>query len=266
MSRDDDKAFIFTLKNPHGVEPTRFMKDENDHGGIICKYNEHGPAFGFYYQHEDQCTLYCDIYYAIYIDSICNKENCCRVSNTTYECHKKYGSLLYVNANKFTVLDYEVYGIDYQSKYSIDHLYKYSDIIWEYITTYNISDESLKQFDDEQELLNDLDNVYCYDSSIRLKISRYYFKNPSKFLPNTQLVSQQYDSYLKEWVGDYKWKLIYRASEDGYSGESFHEYCDDRGPTLIIIKSSGGWLFGGYTTKSWKERKWCMYNDMIYNQ
>ncbi len=80
------------------------------------------------------------------------------------------------------------------------------------------------------------------------------FFNPlySPFLRNTILFGNEYDSYFREWCGDYKWKLLYRASEHGYTGKSFHECCDDvKGPTLVIIKSSEGWLFGGYTTQSW---------------
>ncbi len=80
-----------------------------------------------------------------------------------------------------------------------------------------------------------------------------HFFNPlySPFLRNTILFGNEYDDKLREWVGDYKWKLLYRASEHEYSANSFHEYCDDKGPTLVIIKSSEGWIFGGYTTQSW---------------
>ncbi len=81
------------------------------------------------------------------------------------------------------------------------------------------------------------------------------FFNPlySPFLRNTILFGNEYDSYLREWTGDsYQWKLIYRASDHGYTASSFHENCDNvQGPTLIIIKSDGGWIFGGYTTQSW---------------
>ena len=73
----------------------------------------------------------------------------------------------------------------------------------------------------------------------------------------------KYDKCLKEWLGsENNWKLIYRASEHDYTARSFHEYCDDKGPTLIVIKSSEGWIFGGYTTQSWSG--YCIYNDMIY--
>ena len=82
------------------------------------------------------------------------------------------------------------------------------------------------------------------------------FFNPlySPFLRNTILFGNEYDDKLREWIGnDYQWRLIYRASEHGYTASSFHECCNDKGPTLVVIKSSEGWIFGGYTTKSWKD-------------
>ena len=186
-----------------------------------------------------------------------------------YECDPDYKCSLFVNTagpddtNYFSVLDYEVFGIDFMVKDNINKMCKYSDIIWKYIQTKDISEESLKQVSDEEELLSDLDAIHCEDSNIRLKISQYYFKNPSEFLPNTHLVNQKYDNKLKEWLGNYyKWKLLYSVSEHEYSGESFHRCCDDKGPTLVIIKSSGGWIFGGYTTESWSGRG--IYYDMIY--
>ena len=243
------------MKNAHGVEPTRFMKREESEYAIECN-SILGPIFG-----------------ADILMYIRNNLILCYIHNDgthAYECHPEYKSSLFVNTagpderNKFSVLDYEVFGIDYESKYTIDHICKYPDIIWEYMETNDISEESLKQFDDDIELLKDLNVIHCDDSDIRLKISSYYFKNPSEFLPNTHLVSQQYDSYLREWLGnDYKLNLLYRASEHEYIGESFHKCCDDvKGPTLIVIKSSGGWVFGGYTTQSWSGDS--IYDDMIY--
>ena len=109
----------------------------------------------------------------------------------------------------------------------------------------------METINNEDEIRDDLNLIQCKDNTIRLKISQYFMKNPSEYLPNTQIVDKQYDQYLRDWCGDYDWKLRYRASEHNYSAKSFHECCDDKGPTLIIIKSSGGWIFGGYTTQSW---------------
>ena len=245
------------MKNVHGVEPTRFLKRKESDCAIQCN-PYYGPIFGNYDSD-------------IFISNKCNEKNNCFIFNDGskgYECHHEYKSSLFVNTsgpdkyNYFSVLDYEVFGIDFENRENINKLCKHPDIIMEYIETKDISEESLKQFEDDTELLNDLDAIHCEYSSIRMKILRCCFKNPSELLSNTQLVNQQYDSKLREWLGsDYKWKLLYRASEHEYTAESFHEYCDDKGPTLIVIKSSGGWIFGGYTTQSWSG--WSIYYDLI---
>ena len=246
------------MKNPHGVDPARLMKKEISNKAIICD-SYYGPIFG---SNRDSDLL---------IVAHCNKENSCSIHNDGkggYKCYPEYRSSLFVNTagpyekNYFSVLDYEVYCIDSYKDY-IYYVCKYPDIIWNYIETNDISEESLQLiFDDKDGLRNDFDTIHCDDSNIRLKISSYYLKNYSEYLPNTQIVSKQYDSKLKEWIGnDYKWKLIYRSSEHDYTSKSFHQYCDDKGPTLVIIKSSGGWIFGGYTTRSWSGRS--IYNDMI---
>ena len=251
------------MKNPHGVEPTRYMKREESRYAIYCNSGR-GPIFGT----ENKCW---DT--DIFICNNCNEENNCFIYNNGaygYECNTEYKSSLFVNTagpnedNNFSVLDYEVYCIDYENRENINKLCKHSDIICEYIETKDISEESLKQFADDTELLNDLDAINCKDSSIRLKISQLCLRNPSKLLSDTWIVNQHYDSYLREWLGnDCKWKLIYRSSENGYTAKSFHRYCNYiQGPNLIVIKSSGGWIFGGYTTQSWSGNS--IYYDMIY--
>ena len=231
------------------------MKREDSDRAINCDLR-YGPIFG----------SGCDIG----IRDNCNKNGgwtCYGNSDSSYECNNSLKQSLFVNTagpnekNDFSVLDYEVFSIDYENRDNINKLCKYPDIIMEYIETKDISEESLNQFDDDIELLNDLDAIHCYDNAIIVKISQLRLKNPSELLVNTQLVNQQYDAKLREWIGnDYKWRLIYRASEHGYTASSFHECCDYvKGPTLIVIKSSGGWIFGGYTTQSWS-------GDGIYNK
>ena len=230
------------------------MKKKDRYRAIECD-PRYGPIFGY-----GRDIGICDN---------CNKNGgwtCYGNSDSSYECTNSLKQSLFVNTagpdkqNDFSVLDYEVFSIDYENRDNINKLCKYPDIIWEYIETKDISEESLNQFDDDIELLNDLDAIHCYDNAIRVKISRCCLKNPSELLVNTQLVNQQYDDKLREWIGnDYKWRLIYRASEHGYTARSFHKCCNDKESTLIVIKSSGGWIFGGYTTKSWSGD--CIYYE-----
>ena len=92
------------MKNPHGVEPTRYMKKNGNNSAIYCNPN-FGPLFG-----NDSPD--------IFIVDNCNDENSCAINESSclqYDYHPKYRSSLYVNSggpddvNMFTVLDYEVY-------------------------------------------------------------------------------------------------------------------------------------------------------------
>jgi hypothetical protein len=56
---------------------------------------------------------------------------------------------------------------------------------------------------------------------------------------------------LCEFSLDDKWKLLYRASEDGFSGEIFHTQCDNHPRTLTVIETTNGFIFGGYTEQCW---------------
>ncbi|CAG8670491.1 31858_t:CDS:2, partial [Gigaspora margarita] len=46
--------------------------------------------------------------------------------------------------------------------------------------------------------------------------------------------------------------LIYRASRDGFGIENFHENCDNKGPTVVVIKvRNSGEIIGGYNPLKW---------------
>ena len=44
--------------------------------------------------------------------------------------------------------------------------------------------------------------------------------------------------------------LLYRASRDGWAASNFHSCCDNKGPTVTVVKS-GNNILGGYTEKHW---------------
>lgn len=48
--------------------------------------------------------------------------------------------------------------------------------------------------------------------------------------------------------------LLYRGSRDGQRSSKFHELCDNKGPTVTLIKvviTGAKYIFGGYTDQSW---------------
>ena len=50
---------------------------------------------------------------------------------------------------------------------------------------------------------------------------------------------------------DLRFKLLYRASSQGFTGRAFHSNCNNKGNTLVIIKATTGFIFGGYTNIKW---------------
>lgn len=53
------------------------------------------------------------------------------------------------------------------------------------------------------------------------------------------------------WLPHTRLSLLYRASRDGATPAAFHAACDARGPTLTLIRTSVGYVVGGYSASSW---------------
>mmetsp|Transcript_23119 Transcript_23119/g.68192 ORF Transcript_23119/g.68192 Transcript_23119/m.68192 type:complete len:497 (-) Transcript_23119:326-1816(-) len=46
-------------------------------------------------------------------------------------------------------------------------------------------------------------------------------------------------------------ELLYRASRDGWQSNCFHSRCDGKGSTLTVVRSTGGFIFGGFADVPW---------------
>ena len=60
-------------------------------------------------------------------------------------------------------------------------------------------------------------------------------------------------NFLKETLtsASYNYALIYRASRNGWAIANFHSCCDNKGPTVTVVKY-GNYIFGGYTEQPWE--------------
>ena len=83
-------------------------------------------------------------------------------------------------------------------------------------------------------------------------------RNPPnlKFKDSTILTAEQKEIFVNNWLktklnsSQSDFVLIYRASRDGWHSSNFHALCDNKGPTVTVVKS-GDYIFGGYTDQSW---------------
>jgi len=66
--------------------------------------------------------------------------------------------------------------------------------------------------------------------------------------------NDRYNESLKNWINPsrkIKAKLLYRLSENGENYSTFHELCDNKGPTLTLFHVNDGNIVGIYTPLSW---------------
>ena len=85
--------------------------------------------------------------------------------------------------------------------------------------------------------------------------------NP-KLFNESVILSEDQRNVLESWVANvlsqpHKFTLLFRATRNGWSSSNFHSCCDNKGPTVTIVKS-GNYIFGGYSDMPWNS-KWCKY-------
>ena len=58
---------------------------------------------------------------------------------------------------------------------------------------------------------------------------------------------------VEGWVGRplQPEKTLYLASKHGFSSRAFHHRCDNMGPTVTLVRTVTGHIFGGYAAVSW---------------
>ncbi|CAH3143488.1 unnamed protein product, partial [Pocillopora meandrina] len=59
------------------------------------------------------------------------------------------------------------------------------------------------------------------------------------------------------------WKRCWRASVDGWASATFHSKCDNKGPTVTIIRVAK-YIFGGYTSTSWDSNCGSQYSSKAF--
>lgn len=58
---------------------------------------------------------------------------------------------------------------------------------------------------------------------------------------------------MTKWIGGMKrYRLLYKASEDGCTSTAFHNRCNNKGPTVTILYNNDNFIYGGFTSACWK--------------
>jgi len=104
--------------------------------------------------------------------------------------------------------------------------------------------------------------VESSDTDLRLKLleDAEFFELPEELqgylrysaLVGIDLSLSEFTWLNKELPGNYKMGgLLYDTAKDGDAVSTFHDRCDGEGPTVTIVETTLGVVFGGYTDQSW---------------
>ncbi|KAJ5069616.1 pep-cterm sorting domain-containing protein [Anaeramoeba ignava] len=85
-----------------------------------------------------------------------------------------------------------------------------------------------------------------------------FFKSRNRILIQSSIIQQiEYVHKLQEWINDddffSKMKKGFSAKRDGFDCKNWHSAVDGKGKTLIIIKTTDNFIFGGFTQVGWSD-------------
>ena len=90
------------------------------------------------------------------------------------------------------------------------------------------------------------------------EIKKYYLVNKRNFFnlysgiikkDEIELIEKEIIENLNKRINDFK--LLYRASRDGFEAQNFHKKCDGQSNTLTLVKTISQIRFGGFTENYW---------------
>ena len=113
---------------------------------------------------------------------------------------------------------------------------------------------------------NDINGIWSDIYKVKTNLKDIDFDNNSLIIEN----NKEYENTLKNWINPdkkIKAELLYRLTRDGDLYKTFHEKCDNKGPTLTLIHDTSNIKTGGYTPLSWDSNtKWKRDNEtFIFN-
>jgi len=119
---------------------------------------------------------------------------------------------------------------------------------FEYILDYLRSGDMLVEIDDVNFLMQLLDDAEYFELPSKLLDYLRWFSMTgiNLWFSEYAFLNEQLKNLSKEIGG-----LLFQASKDGDDVSTFHRQCDNRGPSVIIVETKSGNMFGGYTYANW---------------
>ena len=131
----------------------------------------------------------------------------------------------------------------------------------EHITKYNSKNIDIifkPEKIENNELLNLIKKFGNISNKENQEIIKEVNDNIKKNIYGKMLQEKDVDLLIK-WIksddikiSEVYFELCYDAKKNGDDKKNFHKYCDNVGPSLLIIKTESNYIFGGFTKENWE--------------
>ena len=125
-----------------------------------------------------------------------------------------------------------------------------------------ILEKKVEEMNELKEKVNLLYNLYNENKQLKEEINKLQKNNQSNIIGDNSKIIHNEDeiSIVKKEIEKIngsinKMKLLYRATKDGDSIDQFHFKCDNYPNTLMILETTKGFKFGGFTSAGWNNNK-----------
>jgi hypothetical protein len=107
----------------------------------------------------------------------------------------------------------------------------------------------------EQSISGWLDPMFSLNNSVEDIVTG---QEIGELMAGGTLIKSSDKALIKSWMDtefkNKKMKLIYKGTKHGMNATEFHKNCNNQGPTVTVIKSNHGKIFGGFLDQAWTSR------------
>ncbi|KAL9650656.1 hypothetical protein ABK040_016373 [Willaertia magna] len=93
--------------------------------------------------------------------------------------------------------------------------------------------------------------------SVMPSIKALFDMDSYSYFSGSKILTHEQMNQINSWCGnnEQQWNLLWQGTRDGFDANTFHNKCDNKGPTVTVIKTTCGSVFGGYTRISWSRNE-----------
>ena len=156
------------------------------------------------------------------------------------------------------------------NKIELDNKTKFKKMEQKILTLENKVEELKNENIEIKKKVNELYELYNENKKLKEEIQKLKdnknknflsLYNESKIIKNENEIKFVIEEIKKIISSIDETKLLYRATRDGCSIEEFHSRCDSYQNTLMIVQTTKGFKFGGFTSVGWNDKKGANIHD-----